>query len=166
VLEELPPSPPPLLLIWTARHPSELLVLAPRLFAAVQAKGVAITAHVHYTGNEADLRAASKAAASEAAAASPSEAAAGDYMAGKGHAAGTTPLCPVVALGGSLWAQAAHKASVHVLSCLGELRARRCVGIWGAALLSLRWRVECGSPFKNQCLKHDLHAPPFLKPNL
>ncbi len=55
VLEELPVNSAgqtsrPLLLIWTARHPAELLVLAPRLFAAAKAKGVAMTTHLYYTG--------------------------------------------------------------------------------------------------------------------
>jgi hypothetical protein len=53
VLEELPSgtgAPPPMLLVWTARHPAELLVLAPRLLAAARAKGVTLAAHLHYTG--------------------------------------------------------------------------------------------------------------------
>lgn len=69
VLEELPVSPgdppaaaagdapavtnlrhPPVLLIWAARHPAELLVLGPRVAAAAAAKGVTLTAHIYYTG--------------------------------------------------------------------------------------------------------------------
>ena len=40
----------PVLLVWAARHPAELLLLAPRVFEAARRKGVALTAHVHYTG--------------------------------------------------------------------------------------------------------------------
>lgn len=51
LFQELPSSPLlPVLLIWTARHPAELQVLAPLLLAAAKAKGVALTAHLHYTG--------------------------------------------------------------------------------------------------------------------
>jgi hypothetical protein len=51
LFEELPPSPLlPVLLVWTARHPAELLLLAPLVIAAARDKGVALTAHLHYTG--------------------------------------------------------------------------------------------------------------------
>ncbi|GBF98331.1 ferric reductase [Raphidocelis subcapitata] len=135
LLEDLPSTAPSsraarALLVWTARHPAELLLLAPRLMEAARAGGVELSAHVHYTGKEEDLLAASEAAARapEAAArgvpkAAAASAAEGPEAGAEGPSGAGSPLCPVLALGGSLGAQAAHKLAAHLLACAGAFGA-------------------------------------------
>ena len=128
-----PPSPRrrrPLLLVWAARHASELAVLLPRLLDAAGRAGVDLDARLFYTGRGglAALTSgwASAAAAAAAGSSSPSSshnAAASLLLALRPPPAGAASTqCPVLAPG-RLLAQLAQRLSAHALGCAGALAA-------------------------------------------
>lgn len=121
-----PAAGAPLLLLWVARHPAELLSLAPRVVRAARAKGFALTPQIFYTGPREELVAASEARGLQPPEAAPGAqpacavAAPGSCAAAPAATPAPAPLAPALALCGSARAQALIKLAVHMLSALGE----------------------------------------------